>query len=72
VSLLLREGETLTINGESKTVKSMTVLAPVSGSRGVSRAFNAKGQVILRVRFTDGSYAIVTLQAAANIIPQPV
>jgi REJ domain/FG-GAP-like repeat/FG-GAP repeat len=57
--LLFREGKT-SIGG--KTVKSFDVLKEVSGSPGVTRAFNSYGQVVWRATFTDGTTGIVMTQ----------
>lgn len=56
--LLFREGEKVGL----KTVKSFTVLTVVSGSPGVTRAFNSLGKVGWRATFTDGTTGIVTTQ----------
>jgi hypothetical protein len=57
--LLFREGTT-TIGG--KTVKTFNVLKEVSGSPGVTRAFNSRGQVAWQATFTDGTNGIVVTQ----------
>ena len=55
IRLLFREGDTI----GGKQVKSFTVLKAVSGSPGVTRAFNDAGQVVWRATFLDGTTAIV-------------
>lgn len=60
--LLLREGDTVNVNGVEKQVKSMTLLNSVSGSRDVSRSFNERGEVIVRAQLTDHSQAVLTLR----------
>lgn len=60
--LLLREGDTVKVNGVDKQVRSMTLLNSVSGSRDVSRSFNDRGEVVLKARFTDNSEAVLTLR----------
>ena len=54
--LLFREGLTK-IRG--KTLKSFAVLEAVSGSVGVTRAFNADGAVMWPGNFNDGTSAIL-------------
>lgn len=56
--LLFRKGEKI----GTKTVKSFTILTIVSGSPGVTRAFNSVGLVGWRALFTDGTTGIVTTQ----------
>jgi hypothetical protein len=46
-----------------RTVESFNVLKAVSGSAGVTRFFNANGNVVALVTFTDGSPAIVRIDA---------
>ena len=53
--LLFREGQRI----GTKRVLSFTVLSAVSGSPGVTRAFNNNGQVAWRATFTDGTTGIV-------------
>ena len=53
--LLFREGDTI----GGKVLKSFIVLKAVSGSPGVTRAFNDNGQIVWRATFTGGSTAIV-------------
>jgi REJ domain/FG-GAP-like repeat/FG-GAP repeat len=57
--LLFREGRT-SIGG--KTVKTFNVLKEVSGSPGVTRAFNSLGQVTWQATFTDGTTGVVVTQ----------
>jgi hypothetical protein len=52
---LVREGDTL----EGKTLKSIQVLEPVSGTPGPSRAFNSQHQIVWKGAFTDQTAAIV-------------
>ena len=53
--LLFREGDTI----GGRVLKSFTVLKAVSGSPGVTRAFNDQGEIVWRATFTDGSTAVV-------------
>jgi hypothetical protein len=57
--LLFREGTT-TIGG--KTVETFNVLKEVSGSPGVTRAFNSRGELAWQATFTDGTTGIVVTQ----------
>jgi uncharacterized repeat protein (TIGR03803 family) len=52
---LVREGELL----QGKTVKSIQVLEPVSGTSGLTRAFNSRHQIIWKGTFTDQTAAVV-------------
>ena len=45
-----------------KTVKGFNVLQEVSGSPGVTRAFNGRGQVAWQATFADGTTGIVVTQ----------
>jgi hypothetical protein len=56
--LLFREGQKI----DTKRILSFTVLTEVSGSAGVTRAFNTQGEVAWRGRFTDGTSGIVVTQ----------
>ena len=56
--LLFREGDIV----GGRVVKAFTVLKAVSGSPGVTRAFNDVGQVVWRATFTDGTTAVVVTQ----------
>lgn len=56
--LLLREGDTMTVDGSAKTVKSFTVLKAASGSPAQRRSFSNTGHVVVLVKFADGSSAI--------------
>jgi hypothetical protein len=53
--LLFRTGDVFV----GRNVKNFTVLSAASGSKGVTRSFNASGQVVWRATFTDRSSAIV-------------
>jgi hypothetical protein len=53
--LLFREGQRM----GTKRVLSFTFLSEVSGSPGVTRAFNQSSQVAWRATFTDGTTGIV-------------
>ena len=46
-----------------KVVKNFSVLKAVSGTPGVTRAFNSHRQVVWRTAFTDGTTAIILTQA---------
>ena len=54
--LLFREGDTV----GGRVVKMFNVLKATVGSTGVTRAFNARGQVVWQATFTDGTTGIVT------------
>ncbi len=59
VSLLLRTGDAISVNGESKTVKLMQFLPSVRTVPGQTRGFNSDGYLLFRVMFTDRTEAIV-------------
>ncbi len=54
---LLRESQPLL----GKTVKTFSALRAVSGSIGTTRSFNANGQIVVLVTFTDATTAIVRI-----------
>ena len=53
--LLFREGDTVS----GKIVKGFSLLKPVVGSAGQTRAFNTKRAVVCQATFTDGSSGIL-------------
>lgn len=57
VQVLLREGQSMTVNSISKTVKSFKVLVSVSKSPGHGRAA-VDDKALAHVSFTDGTQAI--------------
>jgi hypothetical protein len=59
---IFREGDTIA----GKTLRTFTFLQAVSGSPGVTRAFNENYGVTWRAQFTDGSSAIMS-----TAIPSP-
>jgi|GEM_PF-2743317 len=61
--LLLREGTTVI---GSKTVKSFKTIAASSGNPGITRNFNAAGEIIAVVTFTDTTVAVVTMTLPAG------
>lgn len=69
--LILREGQTITVNSVQKTVKSFKSLTSVGGSAGQTRSFNDHRQVTALVSFTDGSKAVVrvTLPGGSPLPP---
>jgi hypothetical protein len=61
--LLLRTGETVTVNNQSETVKSFSALQPAPGSPGVAAGYDAAGNITVHASFTDGSQAVLDLSA---------
>lgn len=57
--LLVREGDTVSVNGVDRVVKTVAIFGPVNGSPGQRRGFNSAGEVLLRLGFTDAAGAIV-------------
>ena len=58
VRLLVREQDVV----EGKMLKSFSALQAVSGSAGVRRSFNSKGQLVYRAYFSNGSQGVVKVQ----------
>jgi hypothetical protein len=59
LQLLLRTGQTLTVNGGPLTVKSFVALTPSAGSLGAASGFDDDQHVSTLVTFTNGTQAIV-------------
>ncbi|HEX5011333.1 MAG TPA: choice-of-anchor tandem repeat NxxGxxAF-containing protein, partial [Planctomycetota bacterium] len=59
IELLLRTGDTLDVDGATKTVASFKVFEAAAGVTGQSRAFDHAGSVVLLAKCTDGTKAIV-------------
>jgi hypothetical protein len=59
--LLLRAGQTLTVNGGARVIKTFSALSPSPGSLGAAQGFDRDGNVTALVAFTDGTEAIVSM-----------
>ena len=59
--LLVRTGDVLHVEGQSKTLSLMTLLNPVLGSPGQARSYNGAQDIVFRAQFTDRSQAIMRI-----------
>jgi hypothetical protein len=59
--LLLRTGETITVAGESETVKTFSALDPAPGSPGAAAGYDDAGNITVHATFTDGTHATLDL-----------
>ena len=59
--LLLRAGQTYTVDGSARVVKTFVALAPSPDSLGAARGVDADGNVTALVTFTDGRQALLTM-----------
>jgi len=63
LELLIRTGETVTVNSQSETVKTFSALQPAAGSHGVAAGHDDAGNITVHARFTDGTQAVLNLSA---------
>jgi hypothetical protein len=61
VRLLLRAGQTYTVNGSARVVKTFVALAPSADSLGAARGFDEAGNVTALVTFIDGTQAVLAI-----------
>jgi sugar lactone lactonase YvrE len=59
VQLIQRKGNTVTIDGNKKTLAGFTILNAVPFATGQTRHFTAKGDFVYLAKFTDGTTAIL-------------
>ncbi|MHA3774317.1 DUF7453 family protein [Verrucomicrobiota bacterium sgz303538] len=59
---ILRTGDQMSVNGQTKTVAKMTLLNSARGVFGTTRSFNATGSIALLATFTDKSQGLVRLE----------
>jgi len=59
VHIVVRTGDTLTIGGEPKIVKTLEFLPTLLGVSGQTRSFNTAGDLTFRAVFTDKTEAIL-------------
>jgi len=59
--LLLRAGQTYTVNGSGRVVKTFAALVPSADSLGAARGFDQNGNVTALVTFIDGTQAVLTI-----------
>jgi hypothetical protein len=52
---IVRKGDTMTVNGATKTVIALSIFTPPAASMGQTRHFNNAGDLVYRVTFNDGS-----------------
>jgi hypothetical protein len=64
VSLVVRTGDSLTVNGGSKTIRLLHFLPSVLGVPGQTRSFNEAGDLTFRAVFTDRTEAILKVVRA--------
>ena len=57
--LLVRTGDTLSVNGVNRTVSLITTLGAALDSPGQGRYVDLDGNVSARLTFTDGTTALV-------------
>ena len=60
--LLLRTGQSLTVDATLKTIKTFTALAAAPGSIGAASGYDDAGRVSVLATFTDGSQSLVLVQ----------
>lgn len=58
-SKLIATGDQVTVNSVSKTIDTIANYYGGNGQDGAASSINATGDMILRLRFTDGTWAIV-------------
>jgi hypothetical protein len=63
LSLLLRTGAKLTVNGVAKTIGDITALAAIQSAQGTGRSYDREHHVIARVTFTDNTQSLVRITA---------
>jgi hypothetical protein len=56
--LVARKGDVLVINGSPKVVASISIFGSTQGTAGQTRSFNAMGDLIYKVTFTDKTQAL--------------
>ncbi|MHA3775381.1 DUF7453 family protein [Verrucomicrobiota bacterium sgz303538] len=61
LQLLLRTGQTLNVNGSTRTVKSFAALTAAAGSLGAANGFDDDQQVTALVTFTDNTQALIDI-----------
>jgi hypothetical protein len=59
--LLLRAGQTYTVNGAPRVIKAFVALAPAPGSLGAAQGLDGSGNVTALVTFIDGTEAVLTI-----------
>ncbi|MGH7243220.1 MAG: DUF7453 family protein [Phycisphaerales bacterium] len=61
-SKVVATGDSLVVNGKSKTITAIGNYYTGNGQDGLASSINANGQFVFRVQFTDNSWAIVRNQ----------
>lgn len=64
--LVVRESDTINVDGLSKTVRTFTALGVVAGSPDQTRASSNNGYVAYQAVFTDGTRSVIR-----RLLPQP-
>lgn len=64
--LVVRESDTIRVNGLLKTVRTFTALGVVAGSPDQTRANSSNGYVAYQAVFTDGTRSVIR-----KLLPQP-
>ncbi len=62
LELLIRKGDKVKINGQTKTATSFTIFKAVTGVTGQSRQFDTSGNVVCQVSCSDGTKAIFSFR----------
>jgi hypothetical protein len=57
--LLIRKGDSMTINGAIKTIADILLFTSASDTLGATRQITSAGDLVYKVRFTDGTYGIL-------------
>jgi len=61
INLVARTGDAVVIDGKTKFIKSLSIFATSAATVGQTRSFNASGDLIYKVAFTDNTQAIIQI-----------
>jgi len=57
--LLLRTGDSMTVNGTIKTIADILLFSSSTDASGATRQVTTAGDLVYKVKFTDGTYGIL-------------
>ena len=57
--LLIRTGDSLTVNGAIKTIADLLIFTSSADICGATRQVTSAGDLVYKVRFTDGTFGLL-------------
>ena len=57
--LLIRKGDSMTVNGAVKTIADILIFNSSAETSGATRQVTAAGDLVYKVKFTDGTFGLL-------------